>query len=499
MSAGATTKSTATTPKDWGVALPSQSFINGKFVDALSGKTLPCVFPATGQTIGYVPACNANDVDVAVRSARKTFEAGSWSRAAPQDRRKVLLKFSELILQHKDELATLETLNVGKPITNSKNGDIPSAAGCIAWFGEAIDKIYGEVGPTAHDMTAIVTREPVGVVAAVVPWNYPLSMAAWKLGPALAAGNSVILKPAEQSPFTALRIASLAVEAGLPEGVLNVISGYGEEAGKALGLHMDVDCVTFTGSTEVGKLFMQYAGQSNVKRVSLELGGKSPQVVLADSDLDAAAAAIAAGIFSNSGQVCNAGSRLVVEAGVKDELLEKVIKNAEAFAPGDPLNPATKLGPLVSAEQFERVLGYIDAGRKAGAKIVTGGEKTLKDTGGYYIQPTVFDAVRNDMKIAQEEIFGPVLSTITVADIDEALKVANDTIYGLAAAVWTNDIRKAQRAAKAIRAGVVWVNCFDRGNMSMPFGGFKQSGHGRDKSLHAIDKYTDWKAVWYAA
>jgi gamma-glutamyl-gamma-aminobutyraldehyde dehydrogenase len=449
--------------------------------------------------IGHVPACDASDVDVAVRSARQAFDSGSWSRAAPQDRRKVLLKFSELILQHKDELAMLETLNVGKPITNSKNGDIPSAAGCIAWFGEAIDKIYGEVGPTGQDMTAIVTREPVGVVAAVVPWNYPLSMAAWKLGPALAAGNSVILKPAEQSPFTALRIASLALEAGLPEGVLNVISGYGEDAGRALGLHMDVDCVTFTGSTEVGKLFMQYAGQSNVKRVSLELGGKSPQVVLADSDLDAAATAIAAGIFSNSGQVCNAGSRLVVEGKVKDALLERVIEKSKLFAPGDPLDPATKLGPLVSAEQFERVLGYIDAGRKAGAKVITGGEKALTETGGYYVQPTVFDAVRNDMKIAQEEIFGPVLSTITVADIDEALKVANDTIYGLAASVWTNDIRKAQRAAKAIRAGVVWVNCFDRGNMSMPFGGFKQSGHGRDKSLHAIDKYTDWKAIWYAA
>lgn len=504
MSAGATTHASTSASKeaitkDWGVALPSKSFINGKHVDAASGKTLPCVFPGTGQVIGHVPACDGQDVDIAVRSARKAFDSGSWSRMAPQDRRKVLLKFSELILQHRDELAMLETLNVGKPITNSTNGDIPSAAGCIAWFGEAIDKIYGEVGPTAHDMMAVVTREPVGVVAAVVPWNYPLSMAAWKLGPALAAGNSVILKPAEQSPYTALRIASLAMEAGLPEGVLNVISGYGEDAGKALGLHMDVDCVTFTGSTEVGKLFMQYAGQSNVKRVSLELGGKSPQVVLADADLEAAAAAVAAGIFANAGQVCNAGSRLVVDQRIKDELLEKVVRNAANYVPGDPLNPATKLGPLVSSEQFDRVLGYIDAGRKAGAKIVTGGEKALPTTGGFFVQPTIFDAVKNDMKIAQEEIFGPVLSTIAVQDVDEALNVANDTIYGLAASVWTNDIRKAQRAAKAIRAGVVWVNCFDRGNMSLPFGGFKQSGHGRDKSLHAIDKYTDWKAVWYAA
>jgi gamma-glutamyl-gamma-aminobutyraldehyde dehydrogenase len=499
MSVGANVRAASGEAGGFGVALPAAAFIHGKPVAAKSGKTLQCVFPGTGKVVGSVPACDATDVDIAVQSARKTFEAGHWSRMAPQDRRKVLLKFSELILKHRDELAMLETINVGKPITNSTNGDIPSAASCIAWFGEAIDKIYGEVGPTGPDMTAIVTREPVGVVAAVVPWNYPLSMAAWKLGPALAAGNSVILKPAEQSPYTALRIATLAMEAGLPEGALNVLSGYGEEAGRALGLHMDVDCVTFTGSTEVGKLFMQYAGQSNVKRVSLELGGKSPQVVLADSDLDAAAAAVAAGIFANCGQVCNAGSRLVVEEKVKDKLLEKVVKNTEAYKPGDPLKAETRLGPVVSAEQYQRVLGYIESGRKEGAKIVTGGQKALQETGGYFLAPTIFDGVSNKMKIAQEEIFGPVLSTISVGDMDEALTVANDTIYGLAAAVWTNDIRKAQRAAKAIRAGVVWVNCFDRGNMSMPFGGFKQSGHGRDKSLHAIDKYTDWKAVWYAA
>jgi gamma-glutamyl-gamma-aminobutyraldehyde dehydrogenase len=501
MSVGANVRTTSAEAgaAGFGVALPEAAFIHGKAVAAKSGKTLPCIYPGTGKVVGSVPACDKADVDVAVRSARKAFEAGHWSRMAPQDRRKVLLKFSELILKHRGELAMLETINVGKPITSSTNGDIPSAANCIAWFGEAIDKIYGEVGPTGPDMTAVVTREPVGVVAAVVPWNYPLSMAAWKLGPALAAGNSVILKPAEQSPYTALRIASLAMEAGLPEGVLNVLSGYGEEAGRALGLHMDVDCVTFTGSTEVGKLFMQYAGQSNVKRDSLELGGKSPQVVLADSDLDAAAAAVAAGIFANCGQVCNAGSRLVVEAKIKDKLLEKVVKNAEAYQPGDPLKAETRLGPVVSAEQYERVLGYIESGRKDGAKVVTGGEKVLQESGGYFVAPTIFDGVSNRMKIAQEEIFGPVLSTISVGDMDEALTVANDTIYGLAAAVWTNDIRKAQRAAKAIRAGVVWVNCFDRGNMSMPFGGFKQSGHGRDKSLHAIDKYTDWKAVWYAA
>ena len=302
------------------ITLPQQAFINGRYVDAIAGATFDCVYPGDGKLIGRVAACDEKDIDVAVRSARKAFESGVWSRMAPQDRRKVLLRFSELILAHREELARLETLNVGKPFLNALNGDIPSAASCIGWFGEAIDKIYGEVGPTPHDLMAVITREPLGVVGAVVPWNYPLSMAAWKLGPALAAGNSVILKPAEQSPFTALRIASLAVEAGLPTGVLNVVPGYGETAGQALGRHMDVDCLTFTGSTEVGKLFMRYAGESNAKRVSLELGGKSPQVVLADRDLDAAAAGVAAGIFANAGQVCNAGSRLVVEETIMPAL-----------------------------------------------------------------------------------------------------------------------------------------------------------------------------------
>jgi 4-guanidinobutyraldehyde dehydrogenase / NAD-dependent aldehyde dehydrogenase len=483
----------------WNVSLPTQSFIGGKYVDAISGETLPCIFPGDGSVIGHVAACDAKDIELAVKSARRAFDSGRWSRMAPQERRKILLRFSELILGHADELATLETLNVGKPLVNARNGDIPSAAHCIGWFGEAIDKIYGEVGPTPHDLTAMITREPLGVVGAVVPWNYPLSMAAWKIAPALATGNSVILKPAEQSPFTALRIASLAMEAGLPEGVLNVVSGYGETAGQALGRHMDVDCLTFTGSTEVGKLFMRYAGESNAKRVSLELGGKSPQVVLADADLDAAAAGVASGIFVNAGQVCNAGSRLVVEASVKDRLLERIVAHAEALRLGNPFDAETKLGPVVSKEQYDRVLSYIDAGRSAGATVVTGGGNALAETGGYFIKPTIFDDVRNDMKIAQEEIFGPVLSTISVGSMEEAVAVANDTIYGLAAAVWTNDIKKAQWASKSIRAGVVWVNCFDRGNMSVPFGGFKQSGHGRDKSLHAMDKYTDWKAVWYAS
>ncbi|MBN9274089.1 MAG: aldehyde dehydrogenase family protein, partial [Mesorhizobium sp.] len=340
---------------------------------------------------------------------------------------------------------------------------------------------------------------PLGVVAAVVPWNYPMSMAAWKLGPALATGNSVVLKPAEQSPFTALKFGELAIEAGLPAGVLNVVPGLGHIAGKALGLHMDVDCVGFTGSTEVGKYFMQYSGQSNIKRIGLELGGKSPQVVLADcDDLDAAAAGVAAGIFANTGQVCNAGSRLIVDEKVRDALFEKIAAHARSFTPGDPLDATTRMGSMVTEEQMDRVLGYIDAGRAEGATTLIGGSRVRVETGGFYIEPTIFDRVRNDMTIAREEIFGPVLSAITVKGFDEAMEVANDTIYGLAGAVWTGSVKNAHRAAKAIKAGVVWVNCFDRGSMAVPFGGFKQSGFGRDKSLHAMDKYTDLKAMWFA-
>ena len=496
---------TSPTHDDWRaraetLKIEGRAFIDGEYVDAASGKTFDNINPANGKVLGKVASCDAEDVDRAVRSARAAFESGVWSRMAPVDRKKIMVRFSELMAGAREELALLESMDVGKPITNAFNGDIPSAIGCIQWYGEAIDKLYGEVAPTTSDLTAVIHREPIGIVAAVVPWNYPLSMAAWKLGPALASGNSVVLKPAEQSPLTAIRVAQLGLEAGLPKGVLNVVPGFGETAGRALGLHMDVDAVGFTGSTAVGKLFMQYSGQSNIKRIGLECGGKSPHIVMADChDLDAAARAVAAGIFSNAGQVCNAGSRLIVEAPIREALLEKVVAIARDLVPGDPLDPATRLGAIVNQQQMESVLGYVETGRKEGARVLVGGNRARESSGGFFVAPTVFDGVDNKMRIAQEEIFGPVLATVTVSGLDEAIMVANDSIYGLGAGIWTSDIRKAQIASKALRAGVVWVNCYDRGNMSSPFGGFKQSGFGRDKSMHAFDKYMDWKAVWTAA
>ncbi len=480
-----------------GLSYRNQAFIDGQYVDAASGQTFDCVSPANGKALAQVAACDAEDVDRAVAAARRAFEDGRWRDMAPAQRKKTLQKFADLIESHATELALLETLDMGKPIRDSANIDIPAAANCIRWYAEAIDKVYDEIAPTPADSVAMITREPLGVVGAVVPWNFPLLMAAWKIGPALATGNSIIVKPAEQSPLTMIRVAELAAEAGIPDGVLGVLPGFGETAGQALGRHMDVDCIAFTGSPEVGKYFLKYAGESNMKRVSIESGGKTPNIVMADApDLDAAATAAAWGIFFNQGEVCNAGSRLLVEESVKDRLLDKVMEVGKAMRVGDPLDPATQIGAIVDDTQLDRVMGYIDTGQKEGAKLAMGGERILAETGGYYVEPTVFDDVRNDMTIAQEEIFGPVLSTITFREPEEALEIANDTIYGLAAAVWTRDINKALKTAKALRAGSVWVNCFDAGDMTMPFGGYKQSGFGRDKSLHAMEKYTQLKSTW---
>jgi len=480
-----------------GLDYRNQCFIGGSFVDAVSGKTFDCVSPIDGKVLTRVAEGDAADADRAVAAARAAFEDGRWSRMAPARRKKVLLRWADLLEQRASELALLETLDMGKPIGDSSNIDIPAVVGCIRWNAEAIDKIYDEIAPTGDDAVAMLVREPLGVVAAVVPWNFPLLMAAWKMGPCLATGNSMVIKPAEQSPLTMIRAAELASEAGLPDGVLNVVPGFGETAGQALGRHMDVDAVAFTGSGEVGKLFLKYSGESNMKRVSLECGGKTPNIIMADApDLEAAATAAAWGIFFNQGEVCNAGSRLLVENKIKDQVVDKIMQVARELRVGDPLDPATQMGAMVDQGQMERVLGYIEKGKTEGASVALGGQRILAESGGYYIEPTVFDGVKNDMTIAKEEIFGPVLSTISFGDYDEAIKIGNDTIYGLAAAVWTSDIKKAHRAAKALRAGSVWVNCFDAGDMTTPFGGFKQSGFGRDKSLHALEKYTELKTIW---
>lgn len=477
--------------------IEGRAFVDGQYVESLSGETFDCISPGSGQVIAQVASCDAADVDVAVRSARKAFDSGVWSGQSARQRKKVLLKLASLIEENAEELAMLESLDMGKPINDSRRVDLPAVIECFTWTAEAVDKIYDEVAPTSPSALATITREPVGVVAAVVPWNYPLLMAAWKLAPALATGNSVVLKPAEQSPLTALKLAQLAVEAGLPAGVLNVVPGYGEKAGKALGLHMDVDCVAFTGSTEVGKYFMQYSGQSNLKRVWLECGGKSPVIVFGDChDISSAARSAAFGIFYNQGEVCNAGSRLLLHRSIKDEFLEKLLPWAAKMQPGDPLDPKTRMGALVDERQMQRVLGYIEKGKEQGASLLVGGNRVRQETGGFYVQPTVFDGVNNQMTIAREEIFGPVLSVLTFDEVDEAITIANDTIYGLAAAVWSKDINLVHRTTRALRAGVVWVNCFDEGDMGVPFGGYKQSGSGRDKSLHALEKYVDLKTTW---
>src|SRR5579863_1286815 len=479
------------------LSFQTKAFIDGRYVDAASGATFDSINPATGKLLARVASGDGEDIDRAVKAARSAFGKGVWSQFHPAKRKKILLRFAELIVKHGDELALLETLDMGKPISDSLKVDIPAVARCLQWYAEAIDKVYDEVAPTGPKALALITREPMGVIGAIVPWNYPLLMAAWKIAPILASGNSLVLKPSEKSPLTALKVAALAVDAGVPPGVFNVVPGLGQTAGKALALHLDVDCIAFTGSTATGKQIMQYAGQSNLKRVSLECGGKSPNIVLADyPDLDKVATAAAHAIFDNQGEVCSAGSRLLLQENIKDAVLEKVQAMARTMQPGDPLDAATQMGAIVDEIQMKRVLGYIDAGRNAGANIRLGGRRVREDSGGYFIEPTVFEGVKPTMSIAREEIFGPVLSAITFKTVDEALEIANDVIYGLVSAIWTSNVTTAHRVARALRAGTVYINCYDADDITVPFGGFKQSGIGRDKSLHALEKYTELKTTW---
>ncbi len=474
-----------------------RAVINGQRVAALDGQTFDCISPVDGCLLTQVARCAQADVDAAVQAARHAFEDRRWSGLSPVARKRIMIKFADQLLAHAEELALMETLDMGKPIKYSRAVDVNSAANCIRWYGEAVDKIYDEIAPTASTALALITREPMGVVGVIVPWNYPMIMAAWKIAPALAVGNSVVLKPSEKSPLTALRLAELALEAGIPPGVFNVVPGYGPEAGSPVALHMDVDCIGFTGSTRVGKQIHVMAGQSNLKRAWTELGGKSPNIVFADCpDLDKAVEAAVGSIFFNQGESCNAPSRLFVEAVIQDKFLEKAVALAPQYLPANPLDPATIMGAIVDKTQMDTVLRYVESGKSEGASLLYGGEQALTQSGGCYVQPTIFAGVNPSMTICREEIFGPVLSVLSFTDTAEVVRQANASVYGLQAAVWTRDINKAHGVARALRAGTVHVNQYDEDDITVPFGGYKQSGVGRDKSLHAFDKYTETKTTW---